>query len=110
MQLADEVGMVNTKSSVALFALFADGPTRPGQLADVLSLMSGGLTYLVDQLEVDRLVERSYGLLPEDRRAVVIRLTEQAEEVGRTIVSIFDAHSVQLRDALSRAYDPPHPG
>jgi DNA-binding MarR family transcriptional regulator len=106
-QLADDVGMASSKSGIALCTLLADGPTRPGQLADVLGLTSGGLTYLVDQLEADGLVERSYGLLAEDRRAVVIRLTEQGEEMARTIVSVFGAHSADIRDALARALHPP---
>jgi DNA-binding MarR family transcriptional regulator len=105
-QLADEVGLVNAKSRIALAALLADGPLRPGELADVLELTSGGLTYLVNQLEADGLVERSYGLLVEDRRAVVISLTERGAETAGTIASIFDAHSAGICDALSRTLQP----
>jgi DNA-binding MarR family transcriptional regulator len=105
-QLADEVGLVNAKSRIALTALLADGPLRPGELADVLELTSGGLTYLVNQLEADGLVERSYGLLAEDRRAVVISLTERGAETAGTIASIFDAHSAGICDALSRTLQP----
>jgi DNA-binding MarR family transcriptional regulator len=108
-QLADEVGLVNAKSRIALAALLADGPLRPGELADVLELTSGGLTYLVNQLEADRLVERSYGLLVEDRRAVVISLTEQGAETAGTIASILDAHSAGICDALSRTLQPSLP-
>jgi DNA-binding MarR family transcriptional regulator len=108
-QLASEVGLPNTKSRVALVTLFASGPMRPGQLADVLGLTSGGLTYLVDQLEAEGLVERGYGLLAEDRRAVVIQLTERGQETTRTILSIFDAHSAAIRDALARTLLAPSP-
>jgi DNA-binding MarR family transcriptional regulator len=108
-QLADEVGLVNAKSRIALTALLADGPLRPGELADVLELTSGGLTYLVNQLEADGLVERSYGLLAEDRRAVVISLTERGAETAGTIASIFEAHSTGICDALSRTLQPSSP-
>jgi DNA-binding MarR family transcriptional regulator len=105
-QLADEVSLVNAKSRIALAALLADGPLRPGELADVLELTSGGLTYLVNQLEADGLVERSYGLLVEDRRAVVIALTERGTEIAGTLASVFDAHSAGICDALSRTLQP----
>ncbi|MGE5210808.1 MAG: MarR family winged helix-turn-helix transcriptional regulator [Acidobacteriota bacterium] len=108
-QLADEVGLVNAKSRIALAALLADGPLRPGELADVLDLTSGGLTYLVNQLEADGLVERSYGLLVEDRRAVVISLTERGAEIAGTIASILDAHSAGICDAFSRTLQPSSP-
>jgi DNA-binding MarR family transcriptional regulator len=108
-QLADEVGLINAKSRIALAALLADGPLRPGELADVLELTSGGLTYLVNQLETDGLVERSYGQLAEDRRAVVISLTERGAEAAGTIASIFDAHSAGICDALSRTLQPSSP-
>ncbi|MGE5209671.1 MAG: MarR family winged helix-turn-helix transcriptional regulator [Acidobacteriota bacterium] len=108
-QLVDEVGMANANSRVALAALLADGPLRPGKLADVLELTSGGLTYLVNQLEADGLVERSYGLLVEDRRAVVIALTERGAEIAGTIASVFDAHSARICDALSLTLRPSSP-
>jgi DNA-binding MarR family transcriptional regulator len=108
-QLADEVGLVNAKSRIALTALLADGPLRPGELADVLELTSGGLTYLVNQLEADGLVERSYGLLAEDRRAVVIALTERGTEIAGTIASVFDAHSARICEALSLTLQPSSP-
>jgi DNA-binding MarR family transcriptional regulator len=104
--LADEVGLANAKSRIALTALLADGPLRPGELAEVLELTSGGLTYLVNQLEADGLVERSYGLLVEDRRAVVIALTERGTEIAGTIASVFDAHSAGICDALSLTLQP----
>jgi DNA-binding MarR family transcriptional regulator len=108
-QLADEVGIANASSQIALTALLADGPLRPGELAEMLELTSGGLTYLVNQLEADGLVERSYGLLAEDRRAVVIALTEQGTETAVTIASILDAHSAGICDVLSLTLQPLSP-
>ena len=105
-QLVDEVGLANASSRTALAALLADGPLRPGELADVLGLTSGGLTYLVNQLEADGFVERSYGLLAEDRRAVVIALTERGAEIAGTIASVLDAHSASICDALSLSLQP----
>jgi DNA-binding MarR family transcriptional regulator len=108
-QLVDEVSVVKASSRIALAALLADGPLRPGELADVLELTSGGLTYLVNQLEADGLVERSYGLLVEDRRAVVIALTERGAEIAGTIASVFDAHSARICDAFSLTLQPSSP-
>jgi DNA-binding MarR family transcriptional regulator len=63
----------------------------------------------VNQLEADGLVERSYGLLVEDRRAVVIALTERGTEIAGTIASVFGAHSARICDALSLTLQPSSP-
>jgi DNA-binding MarR family transcriptional regulator len=105
-EVTQEVGLLAPRSRIALAALLADGPRRPGQLADVLDLTSGGLTYLVDQLEADGLVERSYGLLPEDRRAVVIQLTGHGAALARRVVAILGRHARETGEALAAALQP----
>jgi DNA-binding MarR family transcriptional regulator len=75
-------GLTDTRQRLAL-ALAADwGEVRPTQLAEELGLTSGGTTYLVDQLESAGLVERLYGTVPTDRRAVVIRLTASGRDAS----------------------------
>jgi DNA-binding MarR family transcriptional regulator len=100
-QVATQVGTLSSRARLALTTLLADGPLRPGQLAEVLELTSGGLTYLADQLEADGLIERSYGLLPEDRRAVVIRLTDRGADLAARIVSILDSCAAGICAALA---------
>jgi DNA-binding MarR family transcriptional regulator len=102
-----ELGAMPFKSRMALTALCADGALRPTQLAEILDLSSGGLTYLVDQLERDHLVQRSYGQLVEDRRAVVIELTDAGFRTANVIGSILDDHAEPIAAALARTLRQP---
>jgi DNA-binding MarR family transcriptional regulator len=50
------------------------GEIRPSDLAEALTMTSGGTTYLLNQLEQRRLIRRAHGRR-DDRRAVVVTLT-----------------------------------
>ncbi len=60
-----------------LEALHHKGPLRLGELQEKILVSSGGVTYLVDQLENKGLVRRDFA--PGDRRVRVAVLTERGQ-------------------------------
>ncbi len=74
----------------ALEALDAHGPMTPGQLGLLLSLTSGSVTALVGRLEELGWARREAH--PDDRRKVVVSLTQVAWQLGQDELSpYFDA-------------------
>ncbi len=65
----------------ALEALDAHGPLTPGELGAVLTLTSGSVTALVGRLEGLGWARREPH--PDDRRKVVVSLTEKAWQLGQ---------------------------
>jgi DNA-binding MarR family transcriptional regulator len=93
------VGGVRPRLALATLAHWGDA--RPVQLAELLGVSSGGLTYVVDQLESDGLVRRSYGGVTHDRRAVVIRLTEAGRAAAGLMADALFEHADELGRALA---------
>lgn len=91
----------------ALF-LVASGVSRPGDLAAALAMSSGGMTYVIDQLEDAGLVERTYGL-SEDRRAVQVRTTSEGDRVVQERISAFQEFAPTLVQVFSLVRDLPDP-
>lgn len=78
-----------------LEALYHKGPLLLGEVQRKILVSSGGVTYLVDRLEKQGLVERRD--CPGDRRARFAALTPAGEElIGR----IFPEHARALERAL----------
>lgn len=67
-----------------LLVLTHKEPMRPREVSELAGLSSGGTTKLLDRMERSGLIERTYGELPEDRRAVTIRVTDD----GRRAVDV----------------------
>ena len=65
----------------ALEALDEHGPMTPGELGALLSLTSGSVTALVGRLERLGWATREHH--PDDRRKVIIALTEAAWQLGQ---------------------------
>lgn len=79
-----------------LEALYHKGPLLLGEVQRKILASSGGVTYLVDRLEAQGLVERR--ACPGDRRARFAALTGAGETlIGR----IFPAHSRAMARAVS---------
>ena len=79
-----------------LEALYHKGPMLLGEVQRKILISSGGITYVVDQLEQKGLVERRPS--PDDRRARYAALTRR----GRALIKkIFPEHEEQLERALS---------
>jgi DNA-binding MarR family transcriptional regulator len=65
----------------ALEALDEHGSLTPGELGALLSLTSGSVTALIDRLEKVGWASRNGH--PEDRRKVVVTLTQKAWQIGQ---------------------------
>lgn len=77
-------------------ALYHRGPLLLGEVQRKILVSSGGVTYLVDRLEADGLVERRP--CESDRRARYAALTKKGEQLMR---KIFPTHAAALEQALS---------
>ena len=79
-----------------LEALYHKGPMLLGEVQRKVLCSSGGVTYLVDRLEDQGLVERR--ACPQDRRARYAALTRR----GRSLIGrIFPEHARRLTQLLS---------
>ena len=72
------------------------GPARPSAIAQVTGLSTGGVTLLLDRLERDGLLQRAYGVDPQDRRAVIASLTEAGRRTLADLDDVVIAHSSDL--------------
>ena len=79
-----------------LEALHHVGPLPLGELADKLLVTGGNVTYVMDRLEEQGLVERERS--SEDRRVVEGRLTPEGH---RVIEDVFPGHAAFVRDLAS---------
>jgi len=79
-----------------LEVLYHKGPLLLGEVQRKILVSSGGVTYLVDRLVANGLVERQE--CPTDRRARYASLTAVGTEL---MTSIFPGHAQAVRRALS---------
>jgi DNA-binding MarR family transcriptional regulator len=100
-RLDEELGVNGLRPRLALATLAVWGTARPVQLADLLGVSSGGLTYIIDQLESDGLVQRTYGDVAHDRRAVVIALTPAGRASAQIMADLLHDHADDLAGALA---------
>jgi DNA-binding MarR family transcriptional regulator len=90
-----------TLSAYRILSLVAEGNERSSQIAGRLALARPTISNAVDQLVERGLVAR--GTNPEDRRAVVLTVTE----AGRAVIAEADhAIAERLRPAFDRLDDP----
>ncbi len=79
-----------------LEALHHLGPLSLGELADKLLVTGGNITYVMDRLEAQGLVERRRS--EEDRRVVEAHLTPEGR---KRIASVFPGHAAFIREVVS---------
>jgi DNA-binding MarR family transcriptional regulator len=85
----------------ALEALDAHGPLTPGELGTLLSLTSGSVTALVGRLEALGWAQREPH--PDDRRKVIVSLTEAAWQLGQDeLRPYFDAVDGATEDLTTK--------
>ncbi|MEN6546092.1 MAG: MarR family transcriptional regulator [Armatimonadia bacterium] len=70
----------------------------PGQMSEELRVTQGNTTGIVDKLEEAGLVQRKPH--PDDRRALLIHLTEQGERLYQEVRPVFDARLTELLGCL----------
>ncbi|MFE3542669.1 MarR family winged helix-turn-helix transcriptional regulator [Nocardia sp. NPDC059177] len=78
-----------TAQQAALLINLAGGENSPKRLATALDIDTGGATRLIDRLEAKDLLRRRPGV--EDRRAVVLELTESGRELTPMLTPAFAA-------------------
>jgi DNA-binding MarR family transcriptional regulator len=85
--IAGEVGrdLAANGPVIALLALEDQGALRPGQLQELTGLSSGGVSKLLDRLQDDGLITRDYGVLEDDRRGSIVKLTAKGRRTSRKI-------------------------
>jgi len=72
---------------ITLFYLDLEGPARPGTLQELTGYTSGGTSRLLERLEDAGLVQRQFGVVKDDRRAVIVRLTRRGRDVSRRMAA-----------------------
>lgn len=88
-------GLIPSEFAV-LDTLYHKGPLPLSEVGKHLLLTSGSITYMMDKLEKQELVERK--ACSEDRRVIYARLTDAGRE---RIETIFPEHAETLREILS---------
>ena len=89
-------------SVLVMCHLDLDGPARPAELAELTGLSSGGISKLIDRLELAELITRRRHGVDGDQRAVVVVLTPQGQKTIRRFIEIFDQHLDGASDLLDR--------
>jgi DNA-binding MarR family transcriptional regulator len=82
-----------------------DGPARPSVIADVVGLTSGGTTKLLDRLEAAGMIERSYGVIHDDHRGVLVTLTAAGRTMVRTAARAMVDHLPDVSDLVKSIVD-----
>ena len=77
-----------------------DGPARPSAIADVVGLTSGGTTKLLDRLESAGMIERSYGVIDDDHRGVLVTLAPAGRQMVRTAAQAMVNHLPDASDLV----------
>ena len=77
---------------LVLCLLDLDGPARPGEIATVVGLTSGGTTKLLDRMEGAGLIERTYGAIDDDHRGVMVSLTSAGRKLLRAATAALVAY------------------
>jgi DNA-binding MarR family transcriptional regulator len=81
-----EHGLTHADWSVLSRLRLGNGRSSPGELSSDLELSSGAMTTRLDRLEKDGLVRRLPD--PEDRRGVVVELTDKGSEAWDSAVEV----------------------
>jgi DNA-binding MarR family transcriptional regulator len=88
----NEPDFVTNAPLLVLCLLDLDGPTRPGAIAEVVGLTSGGTTKLLDRMEGAGLLHRTYGAIHTDHRGVQVELTARGRTLLRHATAALLAH------------------
>ena len=90
-----------TAQQAALLMNLANGETSPKQLATKLGIDTAGTTRLIDRLETKGMLRRHRG--SEDRRAVILELTDAGRRAIPALVPAFGRGAANLFTGLADA-------
>ena len=83
---------LSMKAFAVLEVLASKGPLPIGDVAEKVLLTSGSMTYVIDQLEDDGLLERRR--CPDDRRVCYVALTDAGQD---RVDAIFPEHAALIQ-------------
>jgi DNA-binding MarR family transcriptional regulator len=93
---------LTTNAAVAtIFQLDLQSPMRPGEIQQLTSLSSGGVTKLLARLEASGLITREHGVLDADRRGSVVRITPKGRRVTKRAARALLAVMSDVRTMLT---------
>lgn len=65
---------------LTLMSLEVNGPLRPAEISAITHLTPGGTTKLLERLERAGLITRAFGEVPDDRRGVIVHMTDKGRQ------------------------------
>lgn len=92
-------GITHAADRQTIALLREHGGLRPVEIASTLHLTTGGVSQLVDRLEVSDLVRRTHPT-GGDRRTVVVTLTDRGGEAAAVLLDCLDRHMPAICSAL----------
>lgn len=93
-------GQLAARQRAALVQITIQAGVRPSDLSSSLGVSPAGAAYIVDQLCAKGFITRQRGVVPEDRRAVVLEATADGE---RAVLAVMDGIERQ-RDTLANLF------
>jgi len=105
VQRIGEPELVKNTLGLIICALALDGPLRPRDLMAVTHLTSGGMTKQLDHLEQLGQIERSFGTVRGDRRAIVVTLTTDGMRTAAAYAAAVEDMAEELRTQVATIID-----
>lgn len=93
-----DISNYNMKTSdfAVLEALYHKGRQTIKQISEAVLINTGSITYVIDKLEKNNLLQRSH--CKDDRRVIYIQITEKGKQV---MDDIFPKHQARLEELFS---------
>jgi DNA-binding MarR family transcriptional regulator len=98
-QLADQLG-INATDYQVLNLIDLRGAAKPGELARLTGLTTGGVTLVLDRLEKAGFIKRQPN--PQDRRSLLVR---PAPQKMRRLLKLYQQVIVRMRHSVSAYSD-----
>lgn len=98
--LGADPDVLTNSGIVVLIRAGSDDLLRPGDVAELTGLSSGGVTKLLDRLQGAGFIDRRYGEIPTDARGVSIHLTKTGQKLVERLAVAFEGHLGELEVAL----------
>lgn len=95
-------GITTAMDRYAIVMVADRGQVRPFQLAEELVLTPPGVSSLLDRLEAAELITRHQGVVVDDGRGIVVRLTPHGSRAAEAVVRVFRRHETALTTAIAR--------
>ena len=102
--LADRVepGLAGNAEVFVIVRLHLRGPQRPSDIVSAIGMSSGGVTKLIDRLEVGGYIGREFGTIENDRRGTRLVLTPKGADLAQEYADALLSELDEVRDAIER--------